>query len=406
LCPSYFLSFDVNAAPATAQVTIYAFEDSYVNASSSGTNHGGATTLYVSANSELDFTYVKFDLSSIPAGANILSANLSLYLLDTGGDIYWSPADLIGAYYCSDNSWSELGITWDNRPTFNALATDTWYFGIFIYLNQYKSWTVTADVNAALLSGTLTEAVKFSSKTGDGYAIYQSREEAHGPKLDIEYATAPALSNFEGQFAANNVKVTYPSDSAQKPLGCAAAWVSDWMASAFVTTKLQSYIEGLDTNSNFVDQTTGRPQGDISQGIISFGGPVVNPIVKYAESSGTPSVDRAPIRFYTDGATFYFQHWDGSSITGANLPASVINNDQDMFVIEIYLDASGRYVMLCYGFGWKGTYAAGKYFQTIYPDLASYNFTWIVVKWQDTNGDGFVNNPGDGDTYSVIAPIL
>jgi hypothetical protein len=180
--------------------------------------------------------------------------------------------------------------------------------------------------------------------------------------------------------------------------------VSDWTASAFVTTKLQHYTEGLDTDSNFVDQTSGWPLGVSGLGIVSFGGPIVNPVVKYAESSGTPFADRAPIRFYSDGGVFYFQHWDGSSIPGASLPVSVINHDQDMFVMEVYIDGSGRYVMLCYGFGWKGTYAAGKYFHTtIYPNLASYNISWIVVKWQDTNGDSFVNNPSDGDTYTIIA---
>ena len=95
---------------------------------------------------------------------------------------------------------------------------------------------------------------------------------------------------------------------------------------------------------------------------------------------------------------------DGTTIADATLPISVINNNEDMFVIEVYIDASGRYVLLCYGFGWKGTYAAGKYFDAvIYPNLASYTFEWIIVKWQDTNGDGFVNNPIDGDTYTIIA---
>ena len=61
-------------------------------------------------------------------------------------------------------------------------------------------------------------------------------------------------------------------------------------------------------------------------------------------------------------------------------------------------------MLLCYGFGWKGTYAAGKYFDTeICPNLASCNYSWIVVKWEDTNGNGFVNTVADGDTYAVIA---
>jgi hypothetical protein len=403
LFPLYFWSFDVNAVPASAQVTTYSIADAYVNASSPETNYGSAASLYVSANSEQDFTCIKFDLTSIPSDANIVSANLTVYLSGTGGNIYWSPADTIGAYYCPDNSWAELGITWSNKPNFNATPTGSWHFGI-IDFTGYKSWDVTADVNTALTSGTLTEVLKFAGKTGDGYAVFQSKEGANRPKLEVEYSVTPALSNFYVQFAANNVSVIYPSDNPTKPLGCVAAWVSDWTASAFVTTKLQHYTEGLDTDSNFVDQTSGRPLGISGLGIVSFGGPIVNPVVKYAESSGTSFADRAPIRFYSDGGVFYFQHWDGSSIPGASLPVSVINHDQDMFVMEVYIDGSGRYVMLCYGFGWKGTYAVGKYFHTtIYPNLASYNINWIVVKWQDTNGDSFVNNPSDGDTYTIIA---
>jgi hypothetical protein len=404
LSPLYFWSFDVDAVPASAQITTYSIADAYVNASSPETNYGSAASLYVSANSEQDFTYIKFDLTSIPSGANIISANLTVYLSDTGGDIYWLPADSIGAYYCSDNSWIEPGITWNNKPSFNVIPTDSWSFGIIYYENEYKSWDVTADVNTALTSETLTEVMKFASKTGDGYAVFQSGEGANRPKLEVEYSAAPALSNFYVQFAANNVRVIYPSDNPTKPLGCVAAWVSDWTASAFITTKLQNYTEGLDTDSNFVDQTSGRPQGVSGLGIVSFGGPIVNPVVKCAESSGTSFADRAPIRFYSDGSVFYFQHWNGSSIPGASLPVSVINHDQDMFVMEVYIDGSGRYMMLCYGFGWKGTYAAGKYFHTtIYPNLASYSISWIVVKWQDTNGDSFVNNPSDGDTYTIIA---
>jgi len=63
-----------------------------------------------------------------------------------------------------------------------------------------------------------------------------------------------------------------------------------------------------------------------------------------------------------------------------------------------------RFVMLCSGFGCKGTYATDKNFdRTIYPNVASYGESWTIVKWKDTNDDGFVNNPGDGDTYSIIA---
>ncbi len=93
---------------------------------------------------------------------------------------------------------------------------------------------------------------------------------------------------------------------------------------------------------------------------------------------------------------------DGTSITGVNISSSLINNNIGMFVIELYSD--GRNVMLCYGFGWKGTYAAGKHFDTkIYSNFESYQYSWIILQWEDTNGDGFVNTATDGDTYTIVA---
>lgn len=237
----------------------------------------------------------------------------------------------------------------------------------------------------------------FDFNNGNGTAYWDD-------VLLAEVEAPCTLSDFDQRFSINNISVVNPSDSTPKPLDCGAASVSDWLASAFVTTELQYYTEGLDTNNNFVDQTSGRPLGFAGMGIVTFGGPLVNPVVKYAESNGTTSANRAPIRFYDGGDTFFFQHWDGSSIAGASLPASVIDHDHDMFVIETYGDGYGRYMMVCYGFGWKGTYAAGKYFHTtIYPNLGLYDVSWTIVKWQDTNNDGFVNAPYDGDAYTVVA---
>jgi hypothetical protein len=212
------------------------------------------------------------------------------------------------------------------------------------------------------------------------------------------------ICSFSATFRHNLARMIYPSDNPSKPLGCLPAWVSDWLASMSVSTKLTTYTEGLDTDSAFVDQITGRPMGAAGEGIVSFGGMIVNPVLKYAESGGTPAEDRAPIRFHDEGGVYYFQRGNGEGIPGASLPISVINGGEDMFVIEVYKDGEGRYEMLCYGFGWKGTYAAGKYFHTeIYPNLYAYDVGWIIVKWEDTNGDGFVNNPGNGDTYTIIA---
>ena len=186
-------SFEVNAAIGATTTTIYSVVDAYVNSSSPSMNYGYETDLYISSNSEADYTYILFNLSSIPSGANIISAKLELYLEATGGEIYWYPADKIGAYYCSDNSWTELGITWNNKPSFNLEPTDTWSFSILYSVQDYKSWDITEDVRAALPSGNLTEVLKFESKTEYGYALFHSREETDKPKLEVEYAALPVF---------------------------------------------------------------------------------------------------------------------------------------------------------------------------------------------------------------------
>jgi hypothetical protein len=238
------------------------------------------------------------------------------------------------------------------------------------------------------------------SGTGDPVSnyvdFYDWQDDLYQPEL--------LISDLRCQVDALEWNVVYPDRETPKPLDCKAAMTSDWLASAFVTTKLTNYTEGLDTNATFVDQSTGNAVGDPGMGILTFGGQFVNPVVKYAEGDDTPDADRAPVMFHEEDGTFHFQYKNGTNIPGAELPKSVINYEEDMFVVERYVDGDGRLMMLCYGFGWQGTYAAGKYLENVvFPDLNMFTDGWVIVKWEDSNGDGFVNDPDKGDAYTPIA---
>ncbi|MEM2099231.1 MAG: DUF2341 domain-containing protein [Candidatus Bathyarchaeia archaeon] len=216
--------------------------------------------------------------------------------------------------------------------------------------------------------------------------------------------TEAYISNFNDLFASNNVSIIYPSEQTPKPHGCNAAMVSDWTASAFIYTKLKTVKEGVDIESDFVNQTSGKSTAAPGSALICFGGSIVNAVVAYAENEETPVKDRAPIKFHQNAEACYFKLKNGTDIAGAYLLLSSLNNNLDMFVIEVYQDGDGRYVMLFYGFGWKGTYVAGKYFETeIYPNVTAYPHRWIIVLWSDANRNGFVNTAADGDIYTIIA---
>lgn len=203
-------------------------------------------------------------------------------------------------------------------------------------------------------------------------------------------------------FAYNYTRVIYPSENPTKPLGRHWASTSDWTSSAFLTTKLTNFTEGFDTDESFVNQTSGNPVGQQKQGIVSFGGPIVNVAVYYYEVNKIAPV----IHVDTIGARGPGEPWslwyyqNGTSITET---AAGIDEHNDYFLIEVFKDSEGRDVFIAYGISGKGTYAAGKYFHSIYPNIESLTSHWVIVKWEDTNADSFVNGPTDGDTYTVVA---
>ena len=185
LSPLYFSSFEVSAAPAIGSTTeiLYPIADAYVNSSSPDTNYGLENYLQLSTTSESAYAYVMFNLSSLPSEANVFSAKLKVYLSDISGY-----TGSIGAHYCSNDDWTELGITWNNKPAYVGTATDTVYYGMFVY-HGYDTWDVTIDVRNALGKGKLTEVLvdhRTSSRSR-----FVSREGESKPKLEVEYSTKP-----------------------------------------------------------------------------------------------------------------------------------------------------------------------------------------------------------------------
>jgi hypothetical protein len=173
------------ASPAVGSTTVttYSLADAYVNSSSPDENCGNTDRLWIRYAD--CYSYVMFDLSTIPQDATIISADLQLYLTSIGGYV-----GNIDAHYCPDNSWNELDITWNNKPEYASEPTDRNYFGMFVILNRYESWDVTSDVRAALSQQKLTEVI---IRESSGHAAFHSKEADHMPKLDVEYSTLPVF---------------------------------------------------------------------------------------------------------------------------------------------------------------------------------------------------------------------
>lgn len=170
-------------------VTLYPIADSFVNESSPNTNYGNCSWLGIKCNSYHRYAYIMFDLSSLPPDATIIDANLWLTL--TGIDGYGEWGVTIGAHCCSNNSWNETEITWNNKPDFEPNPTMSRGFW-FVFLSSTDWWNITADVQTAFsLDKKLTEVMMLEKpQTSWGYASFRSRE-VSGVELEIEYTTKP-----------------------------------------------------------------------------------------------------------------------------------------------------------------------------------------------------------------------
>jgi hypothetical protein len=187
----FYIPTNTKAQTQSYTKTIFSTADSYVDSSNPDTNFGTQNRLNVSANNIQAYSYVKFDLSSLPTDASITNATLQAYWNEKTGSVYYSPSDKIGAYVCAENSWGEQSITWNNKPAIGSSPTSVWAITSMLMYHGYQSWDVTQDVKTALQSKGLTEVLKFSVKNGeDGFMVFQSKEGGYGAKIDIEYTSA------------------------------------------------------------------------------------------------------------------------------------------------------------------------------------------------------------------------
>jgi hypothetical protein len=166
-------------ATGTYIKTIPVSADSYVrsNFQYSNRNFGTAQTLEVSGyRNDMYRTWLKFDISSIPSGDTIVSAQLSLYISDN----YNGRSYLL--QHSTTTSWGETTITWNNQPTsFSQSHSANAPSG---GAQGYISWDVTTDMQQdyAAKKQYISWAVRDSSENSfrRSYIIMPSKEGPQG----------------------------------------------------------------------------------------------------------------------------------------------------------------------------------------------------------------------------------
>jgi len=197
------LEFGPNSTSVTLEYT-KVDDDAYIKRQNP-TNTYDDDTLYVSegASDWTFFSFIKFDVSTIPSNTEIISADLSLYLEHHDVDV----GETLGVYIhhiYNTFSWDEDTITWDTRPDSGTEYNPTYESNLAI------TSTTTQNTRYEFIIKEMVQTVKdaednevsiylIADDIGTDYgdeAFFSSREEdtsSKRPKLYITYADMPDI---------------------------------------------------------------------------------------------------------------------------------------------------------------------------------------------------------------------
>lgn len=181
-----------SALAATYELTPVA--DSQVSAGNSGTNYGSDNFLDVHHGAQdTRRSYLRFDLTGLPAGEAITAATLFLY---TEGGVQDLAIDL---HHVADDSWYEQTVTWTNKPAYapSVLSTAT-------TVHNWVSWSLpAAGLASADADGKWSLLLKLQNESASATATFFSRDATvfpnnlgAAPKPYLAVTTVPEASTW------------------------------------------------------------------------------------------------------------------------------------------------------------------------------------------------------------------
>ncbi|MCG8307527.1 MAG: DNRLRE domain-containing protein [Cytophagales bacterium] len=176
-------------------------------------------------------SFIKFDLSSIPAGATIMSAELTLY--GTGHD----PLTSSNASYLErvTSGWTEMGVTWATQP----MVTTTGRISLAQSTSSTQNYTmdVTSFVQGWVNGDYTNYGLRFKLQTESHYASMEFASSDHTdlnkhPRLVITYMTTSS------DYDKNYVKKYHPNVEESSVVNIKAS-------SKSVSRKSKNYVDGF-----------------------------------------------------------------------------------------------------------------------------------------------------------------
>lgn len=209
---------------------------------------------------------MNWNLSSLPAGAQIQSATLSLYMTGSGGDaLYEMPVSGIinklpvidksnGNTYDGVNAWTASSVPYGGVPLAQSDIAPAIDAPLIDKIIGYKNWNVTSIVKEWVVSPANNKGVLLNSSskaTADSNRVFASSEAVDAsqrPKLVVTYTLAPLASDT----AAPSVAISSPSAGATvSGTVTVNTTATDNVGTSKVEFYINSVLQGTDTASPY-----------------------------------------------------------------------------------------------------------------------------------------------------------
>lgn len=168
-----------------AIISINPTKDTYIDQHFPGNNYGG-NPFMIEEGTSTGYTrigLVEFSLSGI---SSVSSAILNL------NNNYSSSSDGVIASRITDNTWAELGVTWNNAPAYTSTNQTT----ITVGGSGWYSWDVTNMINDAITAGSGVIGFRIASNSTSMQIKHFLTKENGSliPYLSITYCPNPTCN--------------------------------------------------------------------------------------------------------------------------------------------------------------------------------------------------------------------
>lgn len=243
-----------NTPAAITTLTFVTNADAYANQSNPSTNYGNATTLQADGASDPDLeSFIRFTVTGI--SGTIQNARLRVF--DTTNGSTNGPA-----VYTTDTSWTETGITWNNRPARTSGAIDN---KGNISAGTWVEYEVTSVVTG---NGTFSFVLAADSTDG---AVFSSRQGSQPPQLVITLAGSSTVTpTFTPTGAATSSNTPTDTATATPSLSPTPTHTQAPTTSLTFITNADAYVNQSNPSTNYGNATTLQVDGASDPDLESF----------------------------------------------------------------------------------------------------------------------------------------